>query len=60
MDVSTSALVDGVAECLNGMCGCHIVAIKIYVFVNSIQFMGFHRICGLFVLLVAEMEVKGS
>lgn len=21
MDVSTSALVDGVAECLNGMCG---------------------------------------
>lgn len=41
MDVSTSALVDGVAECLNGMCGCHIAAIKIYDFVNSIQIYGF-------------------
>lgn len=28
MDVSTSALVDGVADCLNGMCGFQIDAVK--------------------------------
>ena len=42
MDVSTSAFVDAVAECLNGMCGCHIhLDIKISDFVNSIQIYTF-------------------
>ena len=59
MDVSTSVLVDGVAECLNGMCGCHIQVVKMYSFVNSVQIYGFSSyLWWLIVLLVAELEVK--